>query len=257
MKNHMIKRFGVLLGLLALLALMTACGGGQYDPNNGNSTGNNNTENSTPGSTPGGNNNANNGYYTLKLYGNSGNITVQTGNVTTPTVTASGKKVTVQTDTANKLYTVKDSDVANASVEVVVPTHINLDLLEKNGNITVTGVYGQEVLQTTNGTINVTHATLTDSSSAKTGKGELSFNASLAPDSTTMLTTTEGTIDFILPADAKFHVEATATAGNGRIASDFVTVKDPKNVNENVGGASSPVLKLTTSAGFINFHKAH
>ncbi len=261
--KHMFKQIGVLLGVLALMALMSACGGGAYAPpgsNDGSGNGTNsststtmtptNSSTSTTSTTT-----ADTAHYTLKLYGTSGNMTVNTGSVTTPTVTASGKKLTVQTDTTNKLYTVNASDIANADVVVVAPASINLDLKEKNGNITITGITGQFKLNVDSGTINVSQSTLTGNSRASANDGALTFKVTLAANSTSELETiTKGTIDIALPKDAKFHVEATATTGS--ITSDFVTIKNPKSVNENVGDATSPVLKLTTKAGYINFHKA-
>lgn len=124
-----------------------------------------------------------------------------------------------------------------------------------NGNIDATNLSGPLTLKTGNGSITATHTTASGSSIFKTGNGDIDFQGTLDPYSSTLFTTGNGDIDLTLPNNAAFHLDAST--GNGSIDSDFSYVTGDA-ANGTVGsGPPYAQVTLQTGNGSIHIHKSN
>lgn len=141
---------------------------------------------------------------------------------------------------------------------ITVPDAANLNLKSDTGSIDVTGVTGQMSLQSNTGSITAEQDNLTTSSQLTTDTGSVTFNGTLAQNSSYVFSTNTGSVHVTLPADSTFHVDAKTDTGS--FHSDFPGLNPDKSgvgneVHGDVGNSPNTNLTLTTNTGSIDLNQ--
>lgn len=203
----------------------------------------------------------------------------------TVSMTQDGDAIRIQAKTEDKLSLIQRA----AAVELQTPPGAVLDLHTSNGPVTITGVTGQIKVHTSNGKIdvkgskaklelktsnggihvdggaeqvnlNTSNGKITIQSgkgtvTAHTSNGSIEFSGTLA-DGSHSFTTSNGSIQVTLPADAHFRVDATTS--HGKIETDFAVAESEKkgktHIRSTVGDNPAVSIKLHTSNGSIGIH---
>ncbi|HET8853135.1 MAG TPA: DUF4097 family beta strand repeat-containing protein [Ktedonobacteraceae bacterium] len=143
------------------------------------------------------------------------------------------------------------------NLDVTVPATADLQIKAGPGDIDVSGVSGQMLLETGSGSIDASHDTLSGQSTLNTGNGEITLNSSLDPHGSYRLQTGSGDIEITLPGNTSVHVKATT--GSGDITSNFAEVNlQPPDAHEAHGDIGNPPraeLILQTGSGSISLNK--
>jgi DUF4097 and DUF4098 domain-containing protein YvlB len=158
----------------------------------------------------------------------------------------------------------------NIHYYIQVPSKTRLQLETSNGEIQVRGTSGSLVGQTVNGTIDVTSTSgrvevnttngnirlvgIQGATRASTTNGEIRAEIRrLDPGAGVELTTTNGDLTAILPAELKAELEATTT--NGRVSVGFpvemVGRASSKMVRGKIGGGGAAVSLTTTNGNIV------
>jgi DUF4097 and DUF4098 domain-containing protein YvlB len=139
-------------------------------------------------------------------------------------VRGEGDRVSVETHQAGGWF----FSGGNVDYRVTVPERARLDVKTANGRVRIEGAAGPVRAAATNGSVEVEDAAGAVEASATNGSVRAAFHA--APtEGSTHLSTTNGSVSLLLPADAKGDFEATTV--NGDIHSDF-----PLDVRGGLGG---------------------
>jgi hypothetical protein len=167
-------------------------------------------------------------------------LDLQTGN---GSVTATGGSGEKKIHTSNGAIRISGNSAA-------------VDLETSNGPIVVAGGKGKVKLHTSNGTIDVE----TDKSAvtAHTSNGSVRFRGTLSPGQHSFHTT-NGSVALVLPADAKFRVQARTS--HGRISSDFFNVEHTgrtgqARVDQEIGENPPVSISVESSNGSVSIRKA-
>ncbi len=159
------------------------------------------------------------------------------------------------TKSKNSVITFDLRNVETVTVLVTVPTESDLNITTNGDDITVTGVNGEQEISSNGGSLHLSEATLTGKSTVETNGGIITFDGSLAPQSTDTFSTNPGSITITLPANAAFH--ADITNNGGIIQSDFPGVVVSGNEAQgDVGQAPFATLKVDSNGGTILIKKA-
>jgi hypothetical protein len=156
-------------------------------------------------------------------------------------------------------------NAANYFVEV--PLNASVDLHSVNGCIEVIGVAGEVLARTTNACITATrvggHVDLHTTNGevtvqpdgavvvASTTNGSISVDGRLGPGLSN-LSTTNGSVDVVLPRDSRFTLEANTT--NGHVGTNFPITSGLRNRDTSLSGTvgNNPDIQLvinTTNGG--------
>lgn len=130
-------------------------------------------------------------------------------------VRGEGDRVSVQTRQPGGWFFVGGSKV---DYRVTVPERARLEVRTTNGRVRIEGSAGPVHASTTNGSVEVEDATGAVEASTTNGSVRAAFHEAPAEGST-RLSTTNGMVTVLLPADATGEFEASAV--NGSIHTDF------------------------------------
>ncbi len=178
-----------------------------------------------------------------------------------------------QQNSDSSIIIINGDPVGGRTLDVTVPSNIDLKLHTNSANINVTGVTGQMTLITNAGKITLIHCNVNGTSllndntgaitvtqSALNGQvtlsnnnGPITFNSSIGSTGTYDIENNQGSIDATLPQSASFHVNATTNSGS--ITTDYPgTHLQNKEIHADVGNPPHALLSLNTNAGTITLH---
>jgi len=159
--------------------------------------------------------------------------------------------------TVHRSPTVSFFNSTSVDFTITAPSTTNLQLTTNAGSINVNGIGGKMSLKSNAGSIGVTQASLTDSSTFRTNAGSINFNGSIGTTGTYDFETNAGSIDMTLTGTPSFHVNATTNVGS--INTSFpVTVNSSgagATTNSDVGTSPQAILTLKTNAGSITLNR--
>ncbi len=178
-----------------------------------------------------------------------------------------------QQNSDSSIIIIDGDPVGGRTLDVTVPSDIDLKLHTNSANINVTGVTGQMTLITNDGKITLIHCNVNGTSllNANTGaitvtqsalngqvtlsnnNGPITFNSSIGSTGTYDIENNQGSIDATLPQSASFHVNATTNSGT--ITTHYPgTHLQHKEIHADVGNPPHALLSLNTNAGTITLH---
>ena len=139
----------------------------------------------------------------------------------------------------------------SVAISILVPQRINLFLNTKVGNIDVSNVNGQAVLNTSTGNITVVHAQLNTLSSLATNVGNIFFAGTLMPHGTYNMQARVGRIDLAFQRPPSLQIEAQTMIGN--IQSNFPDLVVNGDIAQGkLGKPPYASLSLVTRVGSIS-----
>ncbi len=159
--------------------------------------------------------------------------------------------VTVKGPTPSSMFT-----GPGVALDLTIPANANLELTMNAGDIWVTGVSGQMLLENNTGSITMREGMLAANSSLTTNTGSITFRGSIEPRGNYLFSTNTGSIDVTVPSSAAFNVDASTNTGS--ISSDFPAVVITHNTvvgsqaHGAVGQAPSASMVLRTNTGSIH-----
>ena len=209
----------------------------------------------------------------LTLTSNAGSVTVNSGNTNRIVVQAkkyasfggnlnnvqinysqSGNTVNV---TAQSSGTFNFFNATSVDFTITAPPATDLQINTNAGSVKVNGISGKMSLVSNAGSIGVTQASLTGSSTFKTNAGSINFNGAIGTTGTYDFETNAGSIDMTLTGTPSFHLNASTDVGS--INTNFpVTVNRSTagaTMNGDVGTAPQATLTLKTNAGSITLNR--
>lgn len=130
-----------------------------------------------------------------------------------------------------------------ANLSVVVPSNANVVVHDQSGSVAIKGVSGQMQVTTVDGSINIGDGTLSGTSTLQTDTGSVNFQGSLDPQGTYDFESSTGDVNLALPADATFHLNASAGAGVNNAFSSSAS------------SANGPELTAKSNSGVVNLAK--
>jgi Putative adhesin len=178
-----------------------------------------------------------------------------------------------QQNSDSSIIIIDGDPVGGRTLDVTVPSDIDLKLHTNSANINVTGVTGQMTLIANDGTITLTHCNVNGTSllndntgaitvtqSALNGQvtlsnnnGHITFNGSIGSPGTYDIENNQGSIDATLVQNASFHVNAKTNSGS--ITTDYPgTHLQNKEIHADVGNSPHALLSLNTNTGTITLH---
>ncbi len=149
---------------------------------------------------------------------------------------------------------IKDTD--RVDFDITVPSHTDLRLFTKVGDIWVTGISGQMLLVGGHGTITVKAGMLSGNSLLTTSTSAINFSEPISPQGTYSFVTATGPITVILPSDASFHLDASTDTGT--ITTDFpgviITHRRKGTIHSNAGYLPRAKVALRSRSGSIQLY---
>jgi len=140
---------------------------------------------------------------------------------------------------------------------ITVPPATDLEIAMYAGSITVSGIRGKMSLLSNAGTIEVTKASLTGSSTLRTDLGRINFKGTIGTIGTYDFQSNTGSIAVTLPAMASFYANAITCGGS-------INTSFPLTVNHSgactitsgdIGTAPQATLSLETNIGSISLNR--
>jgi hypothetical protein len=149
-------------------------------------------------------------------------------------------------------------DAEEVDLDVTVANEADITVQTNDGDIEVDNVNGQLSLTSDSGTINASQVTLEGKSTLLNNFGSISFDGTIAPNSTSRFQAISGSIDVRLPQDASFHGDVITNSGS--FNSDFPEVRiqspDAHEAHGNVGNDSRAAVTIISDSGSIDLQKA-
>jgi DUF4097 and DUF4098 domain-containing protein YvlB len=144
-------------------------------------------------------------------------------------------------------------DDVSVTMVVRVPAHAKVDARTVNGGVHVDGVQGDVRARTTNGDVEA--RSTAGAVFARTTNGSIRVRG-IIPREGLDYSTTNGSIEIELPANANAEVDLSTT--NGRVSSDFpITFSgeiNPRHIRATLG-SGGPTLRARTTNGSIRLRK--
>lgn len=161
--------------------------------------------------------------------------------------------VTVTVDRPN---TMTFFNAARVDFDVAVPPSAALHITTNTGSIDVSGVNGPMMLTSNTGSLAVSSATLSGSSSLTTNTGSVTFNGAIDRSGSYRFATNTGSVNVTLPAESAFHVDASTDTGS--INTNFAGISVQHNqglgasATGDVGSQPQATVSLRTNTGSLN-----
>jgi hypothetical protein len=168
------------------------------------------------------------------------------------TAEANGQSFPVQLDSAT--HTATFPTLPNSWAVIDVPDHTDLNLKDCNGYIDVSGITGQ--MEITGNNIAASQVDLMGNSHLHVDNGSISFDGSLDQYSNDLFDDTTGFISVQLPKSEPFHIDATTD--NGSISTNLGTPTSFGSSGSQLSVSSQPtigaLLTVNEQAGSMNFN---
>jgi len=140
------------------------------------------------------------------------------------------------------------------SYEIFVPRRSNLSLTAHNGGISIADVSGKIDFRTTNGGVSLKRVGGAVTGNTTNGGVHVELAGASWEGEALNVTTTNGGVNIVLPANYSAHLETGTT--NGNVSSDFqlnvpLTERGrlPKDISVDLGSGGPTIRAMTTNGG--------